>query len=147
MTTIIFPSVDFKPFGVVPALGRVPGLRQLRTSGRARVHDDSYRFGRALGDPLDKTASTRAGRRGRVRARARRGLAWRAFVALLREPFEEVVTAGDADLSQGQVPEVRQQEGLHVPLIQLQGALREPVLELEVFESVRNQVRRGAVPG
>lgn len=51
-----------------------------------------------------------------------------AVVALLRELLEEVVAAGDADLPQGQIPEGGHDEGLHVPFVKLQGALREPVL-------------------
>ena len=66
-------------------------------------------------------------------------------VALLCELLEEVVASDDTNLSQGQVPEGGHDEGLHVPLIQLQSAPRQPVFAFEVFEPLRDQVREGAV--
>lgn len=51
-----------------------------------------------------------------------------AVVALLRELFEEVVAARNADLAEGDVLEEREDEGAHVPLVQLPGRAGEAVL-------------------
>ena len=73
-------------------------------------------------------------------------------VALLRELLQEVVAAGDPDLAQRDVLERGEYELLHVPLVELPGALGEPLLEVEILETGRIQPRekvdlKSKVPG
>lgn len=68
-----------------------------------------------------------------------------AVVALLRELFEEVVAAGDADLAEGDVLEEREDEGAHVPLVELPGRAGEAVFEFHVVQPVLDQGGERAV--
>ncbi|MBG9887304.1 hypothetical protein ABE10_12365 [Bacillus toyonensis] len=60
-------------------------------------------------------------------------------VALLCELFEEVVAAGHSDLAEGDVLEEREDEGAHVPLVELPCRAGEAVFELHVLQPVVDQ--------
>ena len=66
-------------------------------------------------------------------------------VASLRELLQELVAPGDPDLPQSQVRERREHERLHVPLIQLPSPRRDPALQLQVLEPIRDRIRESAI--
>jgi len=66
-------------------------------------------------------------------------------IALPRELLDEVVAAGDADLSERELGEGRGDEGEHVPFVEQPGRAGEPVLDLHVLKPVVDQRGEPAV--
>lgn len=71
----------------------------------------------------------------------------RAAVALAGELLEEVVTAGHADLPQGQAAEDRRDERAHVPLVELPRGPRKVLLKVEALQPVVDELLEAAVRG
>src|SRR6218665_1872905 len=62
-----------------------------------------------------------------------------AVVALFGELLEEIVASRDPDLAEGDVLEEGQNEGSHVPLVELRGGAGEAIFEVLVLEPVAHQ--------
>ena len=70
-----------------------------------------------------------------------------ATVALPGELLDEVVAAGDPDLSERELGERGRDEGSHVSFVEKPGRAREPVFDLHVFEPVVDERGEAAVGG
>ena len=118
--------------------------------GADRVHLERSSARRASDPPVDPgdvmhrvaPAAPRAAPRVRARAAARRATAWRGCTRS-RLLLDEAVAARHPDLAQGQVLEHRQHEGAHVPLVQDPSRLRDPALEVDVLQPVRDESPKG----